>query len=85
MYAKQWIGHRVEDFDLRFLNQRFIVNKLNPGIDFCLEKRDGIFDTMLMSVVTKLRTTKLTELCQALEKYRSNPMVWMEVKYGKQL
>lgn len=64
---KLWIGHRVKDFDLRFLSQRYIVNKLDPQIDFYLDKKDGIFDTMHEWAGYKSNAkVSLAELCQAL-------------------
>lgn len=64
---KLWIGHRIKDFDLRFLQQRFIVNKLDPQIDFYLDKKDGIFDTMQAWAGYRSNAmVSLAELCQAL-------------------
>lgn len=86
---KLWIGHRVKDFDLRFLQQRFIVNRLDPQIDFYLEKKDGIFDTMHAWAGYKSNAmVSLAELCQALGiPVKSNGLdgskVWEAVMAGE--
>lgn len=47
-YGLQFIGHNVMDFDLRFIYQRSIVNRIKPAYDlsFARYKSYPIFDTM---------------------------------------
>ncbi|PIP26153.1 MAG: ribonuclease H [Candidatus Moranbacteria bacterium CG_4_9_14_3_um_filter_40_7] len=47
-HGVQFIGHNVMDFDLRFIYQRSIVNKIKPAYDlsFARYRSYPIFDTM---------------------------------------
>jgi hypothetical protein len=47
-YGVQFIGHNVMDFDLRFIYQRSIVNKVKPAynLNFARYKDYPIYDTM---------------------------------------
>ena len=44
----EWIGHNVLDFDLRFLKQRCLVNRIPLGVRIPADARHGqnVFDTM---------------------------------------
>ena len=46
--ADLFIGHNVMDFDLRFIYQRSIINKVAPtrNLNFARYRSDPIFDTM---------------------------------------
>ena len=44
-----WIGHNVIDFDLRFIKQRAIINKVRPNFVIPADAKHGgqfVFDTM---------------------------------------
>lgn len=47
-YGVQFIGHNVMDFDLRFIYQRSIINKVKPAynLNFARYKDYPIYDTM---------------------------------------
>lgn len=47
-YGVQFVGHNVMDFDLRFIYQRSIVNRVKPAYDlnFARYRSYPIFDTM---------------------------------------
>jgi 3'-5' exonuclease len=47
-YGVQFIGHNVMDFDLRFIYQRSIINRVNPAyeLSFARYKNYPIYDTM---------------------------------------
>lgn len=47
-YGVQFIGHNVMDFDLRFIYQRSIVNKVRPAyeLNFARYRNYPIYDTM---------------------------------------
>jgi len=47
-YGVQFIGHNVMDFDLRFIYQRSIINKIKPAYDlpFVRYRSYPIYDTM---------------------------------------
>lgn len=47
-YGVQFIGHNVMDFDLRFIYQRSIVNRIKPAYElpFARYKNYPIYDTM---------------------------------------
>lgn len=47
-YGVQFIGHNVMDFDLRFIYQRSIVNKVKPAyeLNFARYRNYPIYDTM---------------------------------------
>jgi len=46
----KWVGHRVIDFDLRFIWQRCVINGVKPLVEIPINARpwdDNIFDTKL--------------------------------------
>lgn len=71
LFTSQIIGHNVSDFDLRFLVQRFIVNRIKPHtlISRAAEAKpweaDKVFDTMVQWAGVKNRVS-LDKLCKAL-------------------
>lgn len=45
----EWVGHNVLEFDLRFLKQRCLVNRVRPAYEIPADGRHGqgwVFDTM---------------------------------------
>jgi hypothetical protein len=87
-YRARWIGHNIEDFDLRFLWQRAIVNGLRLPFRLPLErypKAPTRFDTMREWAGWSGRI-KQTELELALGIARVDPItgadVWTHYKAG---
>lgn len=66
--ADLFIGHNVMDFDLRFIYQRSIVNKVAPSkeISFARYRNYPIFDTMKEWVKWSFGTVGLESLALAL-------------------
>lgn len=66
----EWIGHNIIDFDLRFLKQRFWVNRIEPMFLIPADARHDnghVFDTMKAwcGVYGSNRYVKQDELCEA--------------------
>lgn len=66
--SDQFIGHNVMEFDLRFIYQRSIVNKVVPSVDlnFARYRNFPIFDTMKEWVRWGMGTVGLEHLALAL-------------------
>ena len=67
-YGVLFIGHNVMDFDLRFIYQRSIVNKIKPAYDlnFARYRSYPIFDTMKEWVQWSMNSVGLEHLALAL-------------------
>lgn len=64
----QWVGHNISGFDLRFLYQRSIVNKVEPSVHVPVDSpawKSEVFDTMLAWAGYR-GTVSLENLCGAL-------------------
>jgi predicted PolB exonuclease-like 3'-5' exonuclease len=68
-HGVQFIGHNVMDFDLRFIYQRSIVNKIKPAYDlsFARYRSYPIFDTMKEWVQWGQGSVGLESLALALD------------------
>ena len=65
----QFVGHNVLSFDLRFLWQRSVINRISPPgfIPFNAKPWDGkVFDTMTAWNPERERRISLDKLCRAL-------------------
>lgn len=86
-----FIGHNISGFDLRFLWQRAVVNKLKPpsAIPFNVKPWEkSIADTMLMWNPEREKRTSLDKLCRILGVPTSKGgmdggMVWDYYKAGR--
>lgn len=85
-----WIGHYITGFDLRFLWQRCVVNKLKPAIDIPYKAKpwdDNVFDTLIEWRGSGSGVGKLDSICQALGIPGKGDMdgsqVWDYVKDGR--
>jgi predicted PolB exonuclease-like 3'-5' exonuclease len=67
-YGVQFIGHNVMDFDLRFIYQRSIINKVKPAynLNFARYKEYPIYDTMKEWVKWSMGAVGLEHLAFAL-------------------
>jgi predicted PolB exonuclease-like 3'-5' exonuclease len=67
-HGVQFIGHNVMDFDLRFIYQRSIINKIKPAYDlsFARYRSYPIFDTMKEWVQWSMNSVGLEHLALAL-------------------
>jgi 3'-5' exonuclease len=68
-YGVQFIGHNVMDFDLRFIYQRSIINKVRPAynLNFARYKDYPIYDTMKEWVKWAQASIGLEHIALALE------------------
>jgi hypothetical protein len=67
-WRPQWVGHNVQDFDLRFLFQRAVIHGLRPPLPLPHDARPGsdqVFDTMTAWAGFRNRIS-LDRLCRAL-------------------
>lgn len=84
------VGHNVKDFDLRFLFQRSVINKVKPSIELHTGSRysgDYVYDTMLSWAGWGNRIS-LSNLCAALcipvkENGITGATVWDAVNEGR--
>lgn len=62
-----FVGHNISGFDLKFLFQRAVINRVNPGFDLCQHGRHGqhYFDTMIAWAGYGGRVSQ-DNLCKAL-------------------
>lgn len=67
-YGVQFIGHNVMDFDLRFIYQRSIVNRVRPAYDltFARYKSYPIYDTMREWTKWSMSSVGLEHVAMAL-------------------
>lgn len=67
-YGVQFIGHNVMDFDLRFIYQRSIVNRVKPVYDlnFARYKNYPIYDTMKEWTKWSMSSVGLEHVAMAL-------------------
>lgn len=67
-YGVQFIGHNVMDFDLRFIYQRSIVNRVKPVYDlnFARYKNYPIYDTMREWTKWSMNSVGLEHVAMAL-------------------
>lgn len=67
-YGVQFIGHNVMDFDLRFIYQRSIINKIKPAyeLSFARYRNYPIYDTMKEWVKWANANVGLESLAMAL-------------------
>lgn len=86
----RWIGHYITWFDLRFLWQRCVVNKLSPAINIPYKAKpwdDNIFDTLVEWKGAGSGVGSLDSICQALDIPGKGDMdgskVWDYVKDGR--
>lgn len=68
-YGVQFIGHNVMDFDLRFIYQRSIINKVKPAynLNFARYKDYPIYDTMKEWTKWSMNSVGLEHLAFALD------------------
>ncbi len=85
----RWIGHNVLDFDIRFLYQRCLVNKIRPSFDMPIQARpfsDNVFDTMRQWCGWKGYVSQQA-LCEAFgikgKSDMDGSMVWQAYQDGK--
>lgn len=87
-YDCRFIGHNIEAFDLRFLWQRAVINKIIPPVSLIASKySDRLFDTMTAWAGFGNRIS-LDDLCRALDVkspkgYLDGSKVWDYVKSGR--
>lgn len=67
-YGVQFIGHNVMDFDLRFIYQRSIINKVKPAyeINFARYRNYPVYDTMKEWVKWSMGSIGLEHIALAL-------------------
>jgi 3'-5' exonuclease len=68
-YGVQFVGHNIMDFDLRFIYQRSIVNRVKPAYDlsFARYKSYPIYDTMKEWVKWSMGNIGLEHITLALD------------------
>lgn len=67
----RWVGHNILGFDLRFLWQRCVINRVRPSVKIPHDARpwdsDRVFDTKLAwAGVQRQSVASMRELCPAL-------------------
>lgn len=84
----QLVGHNIVGFDIRFLHQRCMVNRVRPPVWLPLDPKpwgDEVFDTMTRWAGTRDRV-KLGKLCRAFgiehEDAIDGSEVWARIKAG---
>lgn len=66
-WAYQFIGHNINDFDLRFIYQRAVINQIKPSVELIYSRySDCVYDTMTAWAGFGNRIS-LNDLCQALD------------------